>query len=326
MANETYLEELAEQLAKTEIPEFHGASGYFSKPQPNLDPAIFEGETVKFEVSEHIIRTLLNFWHKRGYHHASAWTTIWLAGSGVSYQWAGDRGNGDLDVLMGIDWPLFYTCNPQWGQTGIEQVTKHIDDELRTHLWPRTAHTDFGGKEFEVTYFVNLDATDIRDILPYAAYELTSTRWTVRPSHDTAYDHPEEPQWLPYARVDLEAAMTARTSIRAILSDLPHLDGSYRVTALNRLASAVQYAVGMMTDIHGNRRKAFTKPLGKGYWDFNNWRWQKAKQTGVVKVLGAIEHAHTKAIEAAEEATYSAQLASADELVIRAAMAYRDVS
>ncbi|MFI0265700.1 hypothetical protein [Streptomyces luteogriseus] len=324
MATETYLEALAGQLAKAEIPEFHGASGYFSKPQDHLDPAIFDGARIKEDVRLHIIRALFDFWRRRGYNNPESWTTVWLAGSGISYQWAGDRGNGDLDVLMGIDWPTFYTANPTPGTLGIDQITKHIDTELRALLWPKTAHTVFHGKEFEVTYFVNADATDIRDILPYSAYDLSHHRWTIRPSEDTAYDHAEDPQWLPYARVDLEAAVTVRSRILTILNDLPYLDGPHRVTGLNRLSAAVNYAVAMMTDIHGNRRKAFTKPLGKGYWDFNNWRWQKAKQTGVVKVLSTIEHAHIQATEAAETATYGAKLASADELTLRAAMAYKD--
>lgn len=328
MVNNQYLNALGTVLARTEIPQFDGASGYFSKPQEILDPALFtdtsSGPQLRHEIAMGIKTQLYKFWLGAGYHKPEEWASTWLAGSGASYQWAGDRGNGDLDIIIGIDWPTFYTCNPQRGGIGIDECTEYMDNELRTQLWPRTAHSTYGGKQFEVTYFVNADATDIRDILPYAAFNLDNGTWTVPPSRDTAYDHPQDPQWMPYARVDLEAAITVRHAVEKIHGDLPYLDGPHRVTALNRLSSAVNYAVGMMTDIHGNRRKAFQKPLGKGYFDFNNWRWQMAKKNGIVKVLGAIERIAQQAHEAAEEQTYGATLATADELTMRAAMAHRD--
>lgn len=327
MVNE-YLSELTKAISEVEIPHFSsGASGYFSEPQEALDPNLFDGEHIKPEVRNHLIGVLLRFWKRRGLNLPEAevpWVRIWLAGSGVSYQWAGDRGNGDLDVLLGIDWPHFYLKNPQWGQTGITELTEYLNEEFRRDLWPRTAHTEFGDKTYEVTYYINHDATDIRRINPYAAYDISADVWTVRPSRDTAYQRAVPDSWHAIADQDLQSATSIRTNIEQIKSDLQHLEGPYRTNAMNQLSRQVHYAHALIEEIHGNRRQAFQQPLGQGYADFHNWRWQMAKQNGLVVVLGAIQRASREAREHLQRALYGSSLmAPADVLLTRAAQAYR---
>ncbi|MFJ1700342.1 hypothetical protein ACIOHC_35725 [Streptomyces sp. NPDC088252] len=330
MSNHPYFVELAKRLSVTEIPEFRdGASGYFSKPRKNLDPALFDAAyDMHPAVRAHILTTLYQFWTKRGYREPGTWATTWLAGSGASYQWAGDRGHGDgdLDILVGIDWDTFYLTNPLWSGVGLNQIIDRMDDELRHLLWPRTAHTKFGGRTYEVTYFANKNSSDIRDINPYAAYNVTDDVWTVRPNPATAYDaDPGDAQWYANVTRDLEAAVIIRARVTKILGDLQYLDGAYWTNAMTMLATEVNYAVGLMNEIHGNRHKAFEKPLGNGYWDFNNWRWQADKRNGVVGVLAAIERAHRDAEEASQTVVHGGVLATADDLTIRAAMQYRNV-
>ncbi|MFE6739754.1 hypothetical protein [Streptomyces tubercidicus] len=329
MANE-YLTGLAEVISACEIPDFSaGASGYFSEPQKTLDPALFDGDQIKPEVRSHIIDTLFRFWKMRGLNLPEAevpWVRIWLAGSGVSYQWAGDRGSGDLDVLLGIDWPRFYLKNPQWGQTGVNEITDYLNEQLWHDLWPRTAHTEFGGQIYEVTYYVNQDATDIRDINPYAAIDLSADTWTVHPTRDTAYQRTVPSGWQAVADQDLEAAAHIRQTVHQIQADLPLLDGPYWTTAMTQLSHQIDYAVGLMKEIHGNRHRAFRKPLGLGYADYHNWRWQMAKRNGVVAVLGALERAHKQAVESTQRSLYGVPLETADVLLMRAAQAYRSSS
>lgn len=330
MAADQYLKQLVKALGRIEIPDFSaGASGYFSKPQATLDPALFyrtsHGDVIRSDVRAHVVQTLFRFWKRRGYRHPEQWATVWLAGSGISYQWAGDRGNGDLDCLIGIDWPVFYQCNPSWGHTGIEEITDFIDDELRAKLWPSTAHTEFGTKTFELTFFVNQDATDIRNINPYAAYNLSADSWTVWPSQDTAYeDDPGTPTWRVIAQNDLEQAQKIRAVIDEARARIPYAAGPQWVNATTLIAREVAYAVQLMTEIHGGRREAF-RSNGKGYWDFANWRWQMAKKNGVVAVLGALERVHKAATEAAQTRQYGGPLLGADELIMRAAMRHQDV-
>lgn len=327
---ESYLRELEKALRKTEIPDFSaGSSGYFSKPQKGLDPSIFAGEQIKPDVREHILSVLYRYWKRRGYNKPEEWTRVWVAGSGASYQWAADRGNGDLDILMGINWPKFWDDNPQWGSISAWNMTVILDEQLRQELWPKTAHTNFHGTVYEVTYFVNQQSTDILDINPYAAYDLTHETWTVPPNPVTAYDHnpaDDRPAWDAYAEQDKHTAQTIRATLLHALNSASQypVGHPYWVNAMNLVSSETHHALTLMTDIHGHRREAFG-PNGKGYWDFNNWRWQTAKRNGVIKVLGAIERAHKAAFEAAQAQTYGAPLADADTLVTRAAMNHLDV-
>lgn len=319
-----YLAELEKALRHTTIPDFSsGASGYFSKPQLNLDPALFEGDTVRPKVSEHVCRTLFRFWKGRGYHSPEAWATVWLAGSGITYQWAGDRGNGDLDTIIGIDWPVFYEYNPHWGHVGIGQVTEALDNELRQRLWPRTAHTQFGDRSYELTYYVNQDATDIRTINPYAAYNLSTNTWTVRPPEYTAFsDDPGTPTWHAYSDRDKDLADNVWSTVVAGLEALRTV-GVNRENILMYIEDAVNQGVRLLEDIHGSRRNAFG-PQGHGYMDFNNWRWQMAKKNGLVAVLGAIEQAKEAATEAAERSLYGGPLVAADQILMRAAFQHRE--
>lgn len=322
MTASTYYTELAKALSRADIPDFSaGASGYFSKPQKTLDPALFEDDNwLRPGVGFSILTRLFHFWRARGFKNIGDWATVWLAGSGISYQWAGDRGNGDLDVIVGIDWPAFYQCNPQWAHTGIDQTTDHIDTELRQYLWPRTANTEIGGKTFELTYYVNQDASDIRNIHPYTAYNLSTDSWTVRPSRDTAYEHPGEPQWAAYAESDLAAAQAIVFEVKHFTKLLSTAKGPFWVNVIQDIAQGMDDAIRLLENIHFRRRDAF-RPGGRGYWDFNNWRWQMAKMNGIVAVLVALEQVKQKATDAAQESLYGAPLAGPDELIMRAAMA-----
>lgn len=324
MVANPYLTELAKALRRNSIPDFTaGASGYFSEPQPTLDPALFGTvDDLHPLVRTAILTTLFRFWKKRGYREPEKWATVWLAGSGISYQWAGDRGNGDLDTIIGVDWPAFYQNNDRWSHTGIDDVTAHLDDELRRRLWPQTAHTEFGGKTFELTYYVNQDATDIRNIHPYAAYNLTTDTWTVKPPAKTAYQAVlGSPTWNTYVKSDFDTAADLRNDIERTGMTLPPEETPYWVSAMSAVARRIETAVALITDIHGSRRNAF-KPGGGGYWDYTNFRWQTAKKTGVVAVLGALERIRDEAVTATQKDLYGQTLEGRDLLVARTVRHY----
>lgn len=322
MVNNVYLTELAKALSRAEIPDFSaGASGYFSEPQKILDPALFDSdERVKHGLGMSILHTLFQFWRSCGYRRIGDWATVWLAGSGISYQWAGDRGNGDLDVLIGIDWPSFYEHNPLFKYNSIDQITDYIDNELRLNLWPRTAHTEIGGKSFEVTFFVNQDASDIRNIHPYVAYNLTTDEWTIKPPKHTAFEEdPGTPIWRTYAERELATAQIIRETIERTMATLPAEGTAQWVNAMGLISRQIATAIELIGSIHGQRRNAFRQG-GKGYWDYSNWQWQMAKKTGIVTVLGALERVHREATYAVETALYGTMLNGADQLVKRSVL------
>lgn len=286
-----------------------GHSGYFSRPQKILDPALFEGDHLKRDVAVQVAQPLTEFWRDHWYERPTRWATVWLAGSGISYQWAGDRGNGDLDVLIGVDTTAFKLYNSySWGEAEIDDM---LTSEMREDLWPRTANTNIGGKTFEVTYFVNRRASDIRAIHPYAAYNLSTDSWTVRPPK-----LPANPESL-YPQSWFEAAN--RDAVRS----------SYLVSQFNQvkligrpgesgIVAVLAEATRLFNDIHTGRGAAFGF-MGEGYGDYANFRWQAAKQSGAIGALSQIVDVARKYHTAEAVKLYGGDIRNSEES-LRAAM------
>ena len=214
------------------------------------------------------------------------WLHAWIAGSGISYQWAGDRGNGDLDVLFGIEIAAFMRYNPQFQSWDEATIAEWLNTLLKTTLWERDQRVGFGEGYYEVTYFYNSGtADDITAIHPYAAYDIIKDEWTVRPPQ-----LPEDPRtlypklWFDATERDAaEAAVVAHrfdAHMSALHTARPgsaewHSAGA----ALNMLT---QQAQSLFTDIHTGRRAAFSQD-GKGYGDYHNFRWQRGKELGTTR-------------------------------------------
>ena len=61
-----------------------GSTSYFSEPEPELDPSLFEGTTLRAHVRTWILDTVLDFLDDH-FTDAEHWARIWIAGSGVSW-------------------------------------------------------------------------------------------------------------------------------------------------------------------------------------------------------------------------------------------------
>lgn len=296
-----------------------GASGYFSSPQKSLDPHIFsKDKSVRPEVREWILTTLYRFWDGRFVWAHQGWSTVWLAGSGASYQWKANRGNGDLDILIGVDLPEFLSVNPEYAGLDKEQIADLMDEQLKDELWKKTANTSFHGQTYEVTFYVNPENVaaypDIRAINPYAAYNLTDDCWTVRPP-----DLPDEPGLLYpgafYKSVDGEAH-TVRELTGRYNKLVSSPDTVYRQSGLKLVT---QQARAMFDSIHLGRRIAFSEG-GKGYGDYANFRWQRHKQLGTVNALRSMADVDRQAVSERDTALYGAPIAPAHEALTRAAL------
>lgn len=277
-----------------------GESGYFSTPTETLDPYLFEGTHLRPDVRTRLVSLLLDYLDT-AYHGASSWTRIWLAGSGISYQWSAARGNGDLDILFGIDYDKFVQDNPRFAYDTREEIAEQIDTDLRTNLWPRTAYTEFylsagehvAIKTYEVTFFLNpgvgAGKEDIMNIHPYAAYDLTQDQWTTKPakSGSPVFHHPEE--FARAADLNIYATQAIVDRYNAIqreeASTLPGTPQAVNAAAHKRMV--VNEARNLLDSIHLGRRAAFTGS-GEGYGDYYNYQWQRAKQDGLVMALNNI--------------------------------------
>jgi len=270
-----------------------GASSYFSRPSNILDPNLFEGEHLRPDVRDTILRIYMDYMG-RNYNEPSRWSMVWLAGSGISFQWAANRGNGDLDVLFGIDYSEFVTANPDFMYFDRHEIAEFITADLRKNLWPITAHTYFGMGEYELTFFLNdnVEGTtnSIVNIHPYAAYNLTKDQWTVKPPRlgaEPAADYPAE--FYQQAEANKEAAEALVGRYNAVRREGASIRPGSPQDVNNRRHKALvrAEAENLFDSLHTGRKMAFSNQ-GEGYGDFYNFQWQHAKQHGVVNALNEI--------------------------------------
>lgn len=261
-----------------------GRSSFFSAPKSTTDPRIIEGDRVRSEIREGLLTLLYVFWRTR-YNDPESWSRVWIAGSALTQQYD-EADLMDLDVLIGVDMTAFRAANPEFRGASQFEIQSMFNAEFRQHLQPRT--TNWLG-QFEVTFYVNADATDIRAINPYAAYDLTRDEWTVRPPRLEA-EHDPEAALSPDERRALESVdQRAQELVDAWNEAL----ASYQATspgspqhhnASTRMRQTASQAEALFDQIHQERKGAFSF-TGTGYADFRNVRWQHGKKTGTLYAL-----------------------------------------
>lgn len=287
------------------------ATSYFSAPESELDPKLFSGNDLKGWVRNGILQLLYGFLNEQ-YRNADLWAHVWIAGSAVSYQWSAQRHPGDLDVLIGVNYIQFRKIHTEYNGLSDVEISRMLNEDFRNHLQPETE--DWNG--FEVTFYVNPGATDIRSINPYAAYDLTLNEWTVKPSQMGA---PHNAVWDEFAKHDLKMATdilarysTAVTKVQAAQNDAARRNAEFA------LQSAMMQGHALFKDIHEARRFAF-KPEGKGYGDFYNYRWQAGKKYGTVPALKKLSEYWSAYKTQQADDTYGVELPDTQTLIRRAA-------
>jgi len=303
------------------VPE-PGHSGYFSSPTEGLDPDLFIGDRIRLDVREKIIAPLDAFFRQRGLSDWGRYTRVWLAGSGISYQWDADRGNGDLDVLIGIDAAELRRVAPPFQGLSDTEAADVLNSWLRRDLWPLTAQTRIGSKVYEVTYYWNPGVTDspgaIRSIRPYAAYDLTTPGWVVRPPRlpsDPALLYPRE--WHQAIQREVQTAREILSRFNAARAQVLSTTGPAQTNALTRMRLAAAQAAALYDDIHMGRRAAFRQG-GEGYRDWANFRWQSHKRYGTAQALAAVRRLADEASQQASAALYGGPVADAEAARIAA--------
>ena len=156
-------------------------TSYFSPPAAGLDPRLFRAGKLDGSVRSAILQLLQNHLN-RHYIGAEGWHEAWLAGSGVSFQWAANREPGDLDCLVGINFARFRESNNSLRGLSDQDIADLMNEKLRDELHPETEN--FLGT-FELTFFV-IVSPSILNIKPYAAYSLTNDEWVVTPVPESA--------------------------------------------------------------------------------------------------------------------------------------------
>jgi hypothetical protein len=288
-------------------------TSYFSTPETELDPTLFQGRSLRDWVRQGVLHLLYDCLNQ-SYHHAELWSHAWLAGSGVSYQWSSNREPKDLDCLVGVSFVQFRKANPSYQGLSDAEISNEMNELFRSSLQPQTENWN----GYELTFFVNPAATDIRAIKPYAAYDLKYDEWTVYPSPTAAA--PTNASWESVVSSDKSLATQISTRYTAALNDVQNTHNSpARRNAEARLAAAGSQGEALYNEIHDNRSNAFS-PSGEGYADFHNYRWQAGKREGTIQTLRNIAKRMQAMRASSATNLYGVELPSTDTLIRRAAL------
>lgn len=285
-------------------------TSYFSAPGAGLDPRLFRsGKLIPF-VRSSILRIL--FEHLRNhYYNPEAFTHVWLAGSGVSYQWTAARTPADLDCLIGVNYLAFRQTNPQYKGLSDKQIADMFNADFRDVLHPVTKNFL---DSYELTFFVNVK-TDIRAIKPYAAYSLTNDDWTIQPDVKAP---PRNRVWEQRVAKDTSMATEILSRYAEALNSLSNATtDTARRNAEATLKLAVEQGAALFDEIHHGRNYAFS-PSGQGYMDIYNYRWQAGKAAGTIQALRKLKDIAIKGRKEFEAQTYGMVLPDVNTLVRRA--------
>jgi len=287
-------------------------TSYFSEPSSGLDPKLFDGMSLKPWVRNTVLRLLFDELATM-YQDPHRWISAWLAGSGVSYQWEASREPGDLDCLVGINYVTFRRYNSDYAGLSNEEIAAMFNESFSKDIMPNTKNWE----GYELTYYVN-PQSDIRDINPYAAYDLIHDEWTVEPVKNQ--NPPYSRTWEQRVVKDRETGAELLDRYRKALHEMKAAGNNPAtlVNARRRLEMAVDQAADFYEEIHKGRKVAFSK-VGAGYSDFNNYRWQSGKQSGIIQALREIKDYRDEAKKSGDVETYGVELPSANVLIRRAA-------
>lgn len=286
-----------------------GSTSYFSAPSSELDPKLFQGMELESWVRTGILSLLFDYL-ARHFSNPHQWTKAWLAGSGVSYQWEASREPGDLDCLVGIDYVTFRRYNTEYAGYSDAEVASMFNEGFNAELMPNTRNWE----GYELTFYVN-EQSDIRDINPYAAYDLIGNVWTVAPEKNP--QPPYSRAWEQRSVRDEETAKEMVSRYNSALEEVKRATNpAHRINAERKLQLAADQAITLYDDIHAGRKVAFSR-VGSGYSDFNNYRWQAGKRSGVIQALRSIKELKDASKKQNQLQTYGVELPDADTLIRR---------
>jgi hypothetical protein len=287
-------------------------TSYFSRPSAGLDPRLFKSGRLDSSIRSAILQLLLNHLNSL-YTGAEGWSEAWLAGSGVSYQWAAQREPGDLDCLVGVNFPRFRESNTQYRGLSDKEIAETINEGFRDSLQSKTEL--FMGT-FELTFYVNV-SSNIIDIKPYAAYSLTNDDWVVTPSPFGQEVVPEWEKAVERDRMDAIDILTRYTTAKNRYEQATN--DALKANARSEMRVAQAQGVTLYEGIHSERANAFSSS-GEGYGDFYNYRWQSGKRTGVVQSLRSLKKEMEEQDQEMLSKTYGVELPDANTLIRRAAL------
>ena len=246
-----------------------------------LDHRLFDGTKLRPEVRRYILKTLGGFWLPLYGPGWDDWSKVYFAGSEAS-EWTSDmlEGNNDFDVLVGVDYDKFIKAHPEYGHSSTQEITDHFNEQFKSlnnkNAWITVEGTPYG--PFDNTWYVNKDSYNIKDIKPYAAYNVSDDVWAVKPPHLPHWSLSDVPR----------AVQRVLRACDTLANDVLKLPEPERTQQGNALFEAW----------HSDRSRAFG-PNGEGWYDIANLREKWLDQEGTWAELVNCAHRWNEGLGAA---------------------------
>ena len=241
----------------------------FSPQKPMLDPAIFDGqEQVRPEVREWVLGTLNGFWQPL-YGSWWLWANVYLAGSSASYWWEGDN---DFDVLVGVSSPKLSRAHPEMAALAQDQpaLCAYFNGQFKEGLDVEGAVVPGHSVPYDLTFYANPWSYDIRNIRPYAAYNLSEDRWSVHPAK-------------------LPAAFSAQSFPASFWQEVAKMADRVKDILALPEPERTEQATALLESLHHGRQLAYS-PAGTGVFDQRQIMWLDLERQGLLQQLVLAVH------------------------------------
>lgn len=232
-----------------------------------LDTRIWEDERLKEPVRTDIMASFDAFCARHGYVGHEIWAKIVFFGSQAS-SWTSKtlRGNGDFDLSIGIDYATLRATVPGFERGTDAEIADVFTRQMHAEL--NDPQKRFPGIEgvWDQTWFANLHGWDIRQIRPYAAWDVVTETWIVRP--------PDLPDWSMASFPEGQGLADEVHGIILMAEGILKMPEPYRT----------QNGSALWEFVHSNRSDAFG-PQGEGWWDARNAVEKALDQKGLMQEL-----------------------------------------
>jgi GNAT superfamily N-acetyltransferase len=236
-------------------------------------------EKLKPDVRKYVLSSMALMW-SQSFPTWSAWSRVYFAGSEAS-EWTSEalEGNGDFDVLVGVDYNHLRDSLPRYREWTNGEITDEMNHGFR----------QYNGETFIViegmktgpwdrTTYVNMDSYDITKIKPYAAYDVGADEWVVKPFHDPHWELDKLPK----------PAQTVLRACDKLANSVLKLSEPERT----------QQGAALFDAWHSDRSRAFG-PMGQGWYDIANLREKWLDQEGIWAELVNCKHRFDEGLGAA---------------------------
>lgn len=240
----------------------------FAATKEGLDPALWDGDRLRQSVR----KPLLDRLNKVMREFDSGWTSwsrVYFAGSQASYWW----GNGDIDILVGVDYDKARERVEEFAGLSDEEISEELNQAFRRGFNDEDYEAPWDGETYHLTAFNNLNSFEVSKIRPYAAYEILDGVWHVRPPH--------LPHWTPAEFPQGTGLWEYINGIANAIHGILAMPEPYRT----------REGAALWNFLHSHRSDAFNEE-GLGWYDVPNVTEKYLDQIGLWGELYSLKQAY----------------------------------